>query len=190
MNATPYARAGLPTAQETIQTVLLIIASLVDTWIALFRVPWRVSGDPCLVAAAITGVIVCCLWITRWQGSRGVFFERYLLAGFLVFMALVYVIRYLFASAGQETNHWLWIEILSVVIFAAFAVLGVKRSPWFLAIGIAFHGLAWDSWHYQNSTYIPDWYVLACLAVDLTLGAYVAARVPAYQRAARIETEN
>jgi len=39
-------------------------------------------------------------------------------------------------------------------------------------------------------TYIPDWYAIACFAVDLALGGYVAARVPAYQRASRIETEN
>ena len=190
MNTTPYARAGLATPKETLQTVLLIIASLAGTWIALYRVPWQVSGDPCLVAAAVTGVIVTCLWFTRWQRSRGAIFERYLLAGFLVFMALVYVMRYLFASTGREPNYWLWIEVLSVLIFTAFAVLGVKRSPWFLAIGITFHGLAWDSWHYRSSTYIPDWYVLACLAVDVTLGAYVAARVPAYGRASRMKAEN
>jgi hypothetical protein len=63
---------------------------------------------------------------------------------------------------------------------------GAKRSPWFLAIGVVLHGLAWDSWHYGNSTYIPDWYAIACFAVDLALGTYVAARVPAYQRASRL----
>lgn len=184
MNATVHPRAGLNTQQATVQTVLLIVFSVVGTWIALFRVPWRVSGDPCLIAAAATGVITACLWVSRWQGSRGASFERYLLAGFLVFMALVYVMRYLFVSAAPVATSWLWVEILSVPIFAALAVLGVKRSPWFLAIGIALHGLAWDSWHYRNSTYMPDWYIVACLAVDITLGAYVAARTPAYRRSA------
>jgi hypothetical protein len=47
------------------------------------------------------------------------------------------------------------------------------------------HGLAWDAWHYRTSTYIPDWYVIASLAVDLSVGAYVAARIPAFQRASR-----
>jgi hypothetical protein len=135
-------------------------------------------------------VVVTCLWLTRWQGLGGVNFERKLLAGFLVAMPLVYVSRYLFASTGRAANYWLWIEVLGTLIFAALAVLGVKRSPWFLAIGMVLHGLAWDIWHYRNSTYIPDWYVIACLAVDLAIGAYVAARVPAYQRASRIETEN
>ena len=190
MNRTLDLRVGLAIAQETVQTVLLVIVSFVGTWLALYRVPWRVSGDPCLTAAAVMAVIVICLWLTRWQGVRGVTFERYLLAGFLVYMALVYVMRYLFASTGGAATHWLWVEILSVLIFAALGVLGVKSSPWFLAVGIALHGLAWDSWHYRNSPYMPDWYTFACLAMDVALGAYVAARVPAYQRASRIDTEN
>jgi len=66
-------------------------------------------------------------------------------------------------------------------------MLGLKRSPWFLAIGIVLHGVAWDIWDYRNSTYMPDWYAIACLAADLTIGAYVAARVPAYQNASRTE---
>jgi hypothetical protein len=183
MNTTPDARSGLTSAQRTVQTVLLIMVTFVGTWLALSTVPWHVSGDPCLLAAAATGGIVTCLWLTRWRRSRGVIFERNLLAGFLVGMPLVYVARYLFASGGRAANHWFWVEILGTTIFGALAVLGVKRSPWF-------HGLTWDSWHYRNSTYIPDWYVIACLAVDLAFGAYVAARVPAYQRASRIETEN
>jgi hypothetical protein len=128
-------RVGLASAQEIVQTALLIVVSLVGTWLALYRVPWRVSADPCLIAAAAMGVIVICLWLTRWQGVRGLIFERYLLGGFLVYMALVYVMRYLFASTGGAANHWLWVEILSVLIFAALAVLSVTSSPWLLAVG-------------------------------------------------------
>ena len=183
MNTTPNARGGLTIAQETVQTVLLIIVSFVGLWIVLYRVPWQVSGDPCLVAAAATVVIVTCLWLTRWRGLRAVNFERSLLAGFLVGMPLVYVARYLFASTGRAANHWPWVEVLGVPIFAALAGLGLKRSPWFLAIGMVVHGVAWDTWHYRNSTYIPDWYAIACLVADLAFGAYVAVRVPVYQRA-------
>ncbi|HET7213187.1 MAG TPA: hypothetical protein VFL79_06355 [Terriglobia bacterium] len=187
MSATPQARAGLTIAQGTVQTLLLIALTLVGTWVGLYRVPWQVSEDPCLIAAAATVVITILLWATRWQGLRGANFERYLLAGFLVFMALVYVMRYEFAHTEMAAGRWLWVEILSVAIFAALAVLGVKFSPWFLAAGIALHGVAWDSWHYHSSTYMPDWYIFACLVVDVTLGGYVAARVPAYRRASRIE---
>jgi hypothetical protein len=191
MNTTPNARADRSTAQGTVQTALLIVVSLVGTWLlGLYRVPWHVSGDPCLLAAAASGVIVICLWLTRWRGSRRVIFERNLLAGFLVVMPLVYVARYLFASGGSAVNHWFWVEIIGTGIFSALAVLGVKRSPWFLAIGMVLHGLTWDIWHYRNSAYIPDWYVIACLAVDLAFGAYVAARVPTYQWASRVEMHN
>jgi hypothetical protein len=129
MNTTPDARAGLTTAQQTVQTVLLIIVTFVGTWLGLYRVPWQVSGDPCLLAAAGSGLIVTCLWLTRWRGSRGVIFERKLLAGFLVAMPLVYVTRYLFASTSGAANYWLWVEVLGTTIFVALAVLGVKRSP-------------------------------------------------------------
>lgn len=181
MNATPGARVHVTITRQTVQTVLLIIVTLVGTWLGLYLVPWQLSGDPCLVAATATVVVVSCLWLTRWRGLRGVIFERNLLAGFLVLMPLVYLARYLFASTGGTATYWLWVEILGTTIFVALAVLGVKRSPWFLAIGMVLHGLAWDSWHYQNSTYIPDWYATACLAVDLAFGAYVAARLPAFR---------
>lgn len=105
-------------------------------------------------------------------------------------MPLVYVARYLLASTGRGETNWFWIEILGTILFVALAVLGVKLSPWFLAVGMVLHGLAWDAWHYRNSTYIPDWYVIACLAADLSFGAYLAARVPEYQRSARIEAEH
>lgn len=178
--------AGPSASQKTVQTALLLIASVVGTLIAIYKVPWQISADPCLLAAAITGVIVTILWITRWRGSRGAQYERILLTGFLVLMPLVYAARYLFVTKARVANSWFWIEILGVLIFVALAVLAVKRSPWFLAIGMVLHGLAWDSWHYRTSTYIPDWYVIACLAVDLTVGAYVVARIPAYRNAQRI----
>lgn len=190
MNTRSAVRADLTNAQATIQTLFLIIVSFVAAWLSVYRVPLQVSGDPCLLAAAATVVIVTCLWLTRWRGLPGLNFERNLLAGFLMGMPLVYVSRYLFASTGRVANYWFWVEVLGTTIFVALAVLGLKRSPWFLAIGIVAHGLAWDTWHYRNSAYIPDWYATACLAVDLAFATYVAARVPAYQRASRIEIKN
>ena len=98
-------------------------------------------------------------------------------------MPIVYVMRYLSASSGREANIWFWVEVLGVPLFATLAMLGWKRSPWFLVIGILAHGLGWDSWHYRNSTYIPDWYAVLCVAVDLGFAAYAAVRAPAYERA-------
>jgi hypothetical protein len=105
-------------------------------------------------------------------------------------MPLVYAVGYLFESTALTATFWRRVEGLGIPLFATLAVLGLKRSPWLLAIGIIAHGLAWDSWHYRNSTYIPDWYAISCMAVDLTLGAYVATRVPMYQRVSCIETAN
>lgn len=190
MNTRPALGADLTNAQAPIQMFFLIIVSFTAAWLSVYRVPWQVSGDPCLLAAGATVVIVTCLWLTRRRGLPGLNSERNLLAGFLVGMPLVYVSRYLFASTGRMANYWFWIEVLGTAIFVALAVLGLKRSPWFLAIGIVAHGLAWDTWHYRNSTYIPDWYATSCPAVDLTFGAYVAASVRAYQSASHIEIKN
>jgi hypothetical protein len=45
MNMTGHARAGLTSAHETVQTLLLIIITFVGTWLSLYRVPlasiWR-----------------------------------------------------------------------------------------------------------------------------------------------------
>jgi hypothetical protein len=95
-----------------------------------------------------------------------------------------------FSAQDHAAGSWVWVELLGLALFAAFAALGLKYSLWFLAIGIAGHGVGWDSWHYENSAYIPNWYALACLLVDLALAAYVAAPVPAYREAWQTAKKN
>jgi len=173
---------GLTKAQNPIQIVVLIAVSIITVW-TLYMVPsWQAPGDPFLLAAVVGAVTVACLWLTRWLGSRAMKFERTMLAAFLVGMPLVYVMGW-FAARDHSASSWIWAELLGLALFAAFATLGLKNSPWFLAIGIAGHGFGWDLWHYKNSAYIPEWYAVACMLVDLALGAYVAARVPAYRGA-------
>ena len=92
MNTTPDARTGQTAAQETVQTVLLIVVSLFTAWL-LYRVPWQVSGDPCLLAAVAVVVVLPFLWLTRWRAELGVNFERNLFAVFLAGMPLVSVLR-------------------------------------------------------------------------------------------------
>ena len=180
---------GLTKVQNAIQIAVLIALSIITVW-TLDMVPsWQAARDPFLLAAIAGAVTVACLWLTRWLGSRTVKFERAWLAAFLVGMPLVYVMGWL-AARDRAASSWIWVELLGLALFAVFAALGLKGSPWFLAIGIAGHGLAWDSWHYKNSAYVPPWYAVACLLVDLALGAYVAARVPAYREACRIAKKN
>ena len=181
-NMKTIARAEVPgrtKAQNSIQIGVLIAVSIITVW-TLYMVPsWQSRGGPFLLAAVAGAVTVVCLWLTRWLGSWAIEFERTMLAGFLVAMPLVYVMGW-FAARDHAASSWIWVELLGLGLFAAFAALGLKSSPWFLAIGIAGHGFAWDLWHYKNSAYIPDWYAVACMLVDLALGAYVAARIPAY----------
>jgi hypothetical protein len=173
---------GLTKAQNSIQIGVLIAVSIITVW-TLYMIPsWQAPGDPFLLAAVVGAASVACLWLTRWLGSRAMQFERTMLAAFLVCMPLVYLMGW-FATRDHAASSCIWVELLGLALFAAFAALGLKNSPWFLAIGIAGHGFAWDLWHYKNSAYIPDWYAVACMLVDLALGAYVAARVPAYRQA-------
>lgn len=56
MNMTPDSRATLTTAQQTVQTVVLIIISFVSAWM-LYIARWQVSRDPCFHAAVATVVV-------------------------------------------------------------------------------------------------------------------------------------
>src|SRR5690349_19098704 len=100
MNSRPTSPAAPTGAQENLETLLLFIVTFVNAWL-IYRVPWRVSFDPCLLAAVATAVVLVCLWLTRWRGLRGANFERYLFAVFLAAMPLVYVLRYLFRSTAN-----------------------------------------------------------------------------------------
>jgi hypothetical protein len=159
----------------------LAIATLL-TAIAIYLAPsWQgILTDVCLQAMAISGATIVLLYGTRLLGGRGIAIERVVLALFLAAMPVVYILRWLMARDGAGSG-WLGAELFGFVIFAAVALMGLKVSPWYLAGGIAAHGIAWDSWHYSiHETYMPHWYAIACLLVDVGLGMYVAARIPAY----------
>ena len=47
----------------------------------------------------------------------------------------------------------------------------------YLALGIGLHGL-WDIAHYSRTSFVDDWYTLACLLVDVALAIYIAGQVP------------
>ena len=164
-----------------VATVLTAIGiSLAPSWQGILR-------DPCLQGAVVAAATIVLLYVTRLLGTRGIAIERIVLALFLAAMPVVYILRWLLERDGAGSGS-LWLELLGFVVFAALAVLGLKVSPWYLAAGIAGHGIAWDIWHYFTpETYAPHWYAIACLLVDVGVGMYVAARIPAWrdwQRAA------
>jgi hypothetical protein len=155
------------------------------TAVGLYSVPSWVDSlaDPCVQAAIISAFVLLLLYATRWFGETGILIERIVLAFFLAGMPVIYIQRW-FLDRAQSGEGWLAIEVLGFVVYGALAWVGFKRSPWFLAGGIAAHGIVWDLAH-LHSAYIPSWYAIACLVVDIGLGLYIAARIPAWKAAGR-----
>jgi hypothetical protein len=155
-----------------------LYAQLIASW---WIVPdWSLShlGEPVFLAA-IGGIATSVsIALLRLSGMRGSSAERALLALFLGAMPFVYVASWL---VSPEPG-WLGIELVGVMIFVPLAVLGATRSAWFLAGGIAAHGLLWDVWHHGRTSFVPDWYTIGCLVADVGIGLYTATQVPFFRR--------
>lgn len=154
-----------------------------STSMALLLVPDLTLNS--LKNPAEMGAIGTCFLFTvvvflRCSGKRGSRLEQYLLAALLGFMPLVYIESSLLFGGGRE---WLYVEIGGLIAFASLAVLGLKVSPWFTVVGLAAHGLLWDSWHPGRAAFVPSWYAAACLSIDLGWAIYVATQVQAFREA-------
>lgn len=119
----------------------------------------------------------------RLMPLRNVQFERLSLALFLAYMPIIYIWS---ALLNGETTEVL-AEIAGAFIFMGMAWWGFKRSssPWILALGIAAHGVAWDSWHHNHSAYIDYWYPLGCLLIDIALAFVVVTQFKAHREGQR-----
>jgi hypothetical protein len=155
--------------------------------LALLGVPgasWRAAPfDPCHLATIAGLITVVAFVVTRHLGERALEVERLLAALFLAAMPFVYVASYLMSPSPVDPR-WQWIELASVPIYVIPAIVGFRKRPELLAVGIALHGIAWDLWHYGSSTYVPSWYAAGCLELDVSLAAYVFLRVQRWKKAA------
>jgi hypothetical protein len=152
--------------------------------------------DACELATLLGGLTLVVLFATRFMGRFGVAFERQWLAVFLAGMPVVYLASWLASTSSTRHVTWFWlgIELFGLVMFGTLALLGLMRSAWYLVVGIALHGLAWDSWHYladaqewtSGPTYVPAWYARGCLLVDVGIALYLAARLWSGRDARRI----
>ena len=100
--------------------------------------------------------------------------EQTILSIALVVAALDYAV---FAFFGAGTP-WMLVELVGVAVFGAFAFLGIRRSPIWLATGWALHPV-WDAGLHLNSngaSFAAEWYVIACISFDLLVAAYIVAR--------------
>jgi hypothetical protein len=80
----------------------------------------------------------------------------------------------LFAVMGASTDA-LVLESLFGTVFLAGAVLGFKRSLWFVVAALAAHGI-FDFVHGSviSNPGVPGWWPEFCLTNDVTFAAYLA----------------
>jgi hypothetical protein len=88
----------------------------------------------------------------------------------LIVIASYYI---LFAAMGASMQTLL-IELAAAGAFAVMAVVGFKRNPWFIVIGLAAH-CAFDLLHphLAHNPGVPNWWPGFCLAYDLTAAVYL-----------------
>jgi hypothetical protein len=166
---------------HTDHDALGLAALVLSTLAALLLVPdlsVALLGHPAFGAVIGAAAMLTLIVVLRGRGRRGSALERFAFAAFLALMPTVYVMSRL--RFGGSAN-WLGLELLGQGLFAALALVGARRSPWILAAGIAGHGLLWDSWHHGRTPFMPDWYAIACLIVDVGWGLYVATQVRAWR---------
>jgi hypothetical protein len=168
MEPRPSSAPGLEAlAFVALYAQLAAVFWVVPRWsLAHFREP---------VYLAVAAGIATTLWITalRVRGLVGSSYERVALVLFLAGMPLIYLWSWL----RSPEPGWLGLELVGLAVFVGLAGLGLVRSAWFLAVGIAAHGLGWDLWHYGRTPFVPDWYTVSCLITDVGMGFYAAVQV-------------
>lgn len=87
----------------------------------------------------------------------------------LIVIATYYV---LFAVMGGAKA--LTAELLVAGGFLLTAIVGYKKSLWVVALGLVAHGI-FDYSHdsFVDNSGVPDWWPGFCLAIDVTLGAWL-----------------
>lgn len=120
----------------------------------------------------LTGVLLAIGFILLVRRSGNFAKEKRSFAIGLFITALIYVGFGLFS----DSVAWKFIELAGVPLYAVFALLGLKKSSWFLVAGWAFHVL-WDALLHDRSTaFVPHWYIGGCIGFDLLVAGYIGFR--------------
>jgi hypothetical protein len=125
-----------------------------------------------LVNGAIGGAVVSLVALVLSRFTRDLV-GRTWLAVALVGAAYPYIE---FAARGHAGLGWIVAESVGVALFGGLAVLGILRSPWWLAAGWALHPL-WDMLlHHVGAgrTFTPEVYPVSCVSWDLLIAVYIA----------------
>lgn len=166
---------------------IALVAAAACTAAALYGVPSWDLTDVRVLALLVAVATIVLLGLTRLAGAAGVSVERAFIALFLAGMPVVYVVSW---SAHGTDGAWLAVELAGLLLYGGLAVAGWRHAPWLLAAGVAAHGLAWDAWHLVGPPYIPPWYALGCLLVDVGVAAYVATRLGTWREARAVNSRS
>jgi hypothetical protein len=147
--------------------LVLLVAQLVISMAMLPGSPFADLTEPTLLAALASIAVTLVLAITRFV-ARPPWLDRLVLTTFLAAMPLIYAWCAILRGDARD----LALESIGVLVYGGAAVAGYLRWPWLIGAGIIAHGLGWDLWHHGHSSYVPDWYSVACLVVDLGIGAF------------------
>lgn len=124
-----------------------------------------------LDVAVIVGLVgaVAVVLLARSRGGR----REVLVYGVaLGITAVAYVV---FALLHGAPARYLGLELVGAVLFGSAAVIGTRRWPALLAVGLTAH-VVWDLFLHPASApaYAPVWYPWFCVGFDLFLGGYIA----------------
>jgi hypothetical protein len=166
---------------------ITLVAAAACTAAALYGVPSWDLTDVRVLALLVAGATIVLLSVTRVAGTAGVAVERAVIALFLAGMPVVYVASGMAHGTGAT---WLAVELAGLLLYGGLAVAGWRHAPWLLAAGVAAHGLAWDAWHLVGPSYIPPWYAVGCLLVDVGVAAYVATRLGTWRETRAVSSRS
>jgi hypothetical protein len=85
---------------------------------------------------------------------------------------------YILFAAMHGSGATVVVESVVAIGFSLFAIVGFKRSPWWVAAAIAGHGV-FDFLHHRliENPGVPLWWPGFCLAFDVAFGAVIAFRL-------------
>ena len=161
----------MPASRSALAFGLLALA----TAAALLFVPdWphRHLDDPAYWGVIGYLAILPFLWGARHQTFGPATRNRQLILLFLLALQVVYVAGWL-RFGGSPTE--LVVQLAGLALWIGIAALA-RRADLVLWLGCAAHA-AWDGFHHGRIDFIPGWYALACLVIDLGMGLFVWLRL-------------
>lgn len=116
------------------------------------------------IGAVLAGVLITVLRHARLEN---------VLRFWAVALSFVAAIYSGFVLVDGAHTQWFLVEAGGFILFTILAFLGLRYSPWVLALAWFAH-IAWDTLlHSQSTSFVHQWYPAACIGFDLVAGAYI-----------------